>query len=76
VRDADWFWLTLAATGTAVELWAVATKREHLTLSRTARRALRCHTKAGRAFTTVAIGAGASWLGHHLLTVNPEEIAP
>lgn len=73
MRDADWFWMTLAAAGTGVELWAVATKREHLTLSRSARRALRCHTKAGRAFTTVAIGAGASWLGHHLLTITPEE---
>jgi hypothetical protein len=75
MRDADWFWLTLAATGTAVELWAVATKREHLTLSRSARRALRCHTRGGRAFTTVAIGAGASWLGHHLLTIT-EECSP
>jgi hypothetical protein len=73
MRDADLFWLALAATGTAVELWAVATKRDHLTLSKSARRALRCHTRAGRAFTTVAIGAGASWLGHHLLTVQPEE---
>lgn len=73
MRDGDLFWLGLAGAGTAVELWALATKRDHLTLSRTARRALRCHTRAGRAFTTVAIGAGASWLGHHLLTINPEE---
>lgn len=73
MRDADWFWLTLAAAGTGVELWAVATKRDHLTLSRSARRALRCHTRGGRAFTTVAIGAGASWLANHLLTVTPEE---
>lgn len=73
MRDGDLFWLGLAVTGTAVELWALATKRDHLTLSRSARRALRCHTRSGRAFTTVAIGAGASWLGHHLLTINPEE---
>lgn len=73
MRDADWFWLALGVTGTAVELWAVATKRDHLTLSRSARRALRCHTRAGRAVTTVGIGAGASWLANHLLTVNPEE---
>jgi hypothetical protein len=73
VRDADGFWLALAVTGTAVELWAVATKRDHLTLSRSARRALRCHTRGGRAFTTVAIGAGASWLANHLLTITPEE---
>lgn len=73
LKDADGFWLTLAVTGTAFELWAVATKRDHLTLSRSARRALRCHTRGGRAFTTVAIGAGASWLANHLLTVTPEE---
>jgi hypothetical protein len=73
VRDADGFWLALAITGTAVELWAVATKRDHLTLSRTARRALHCHTKGGRVFTNLAIGAGASWLSNHLLTITPEE---
>jgi hypothetical protein len=73
VRDADLFWLALGVTGTAVELWAVATKRDELTLSRSARRALRCHTKLGRAVTTVGIGAGASWLANHLLTVTPEE---
>jgi hypothetical protein len=73
VRDADAFWLALAVTGTTVELWAVATKRDHLTLSCSARRALRCHTKAGRAVTTIGIGAGASWLANHLLTITPEE---
>jgi hypothetical protein len=73
MRDADPFWLALAATGTAGELWAVATKREHLTLSRSARRALRCHTKAGRAVTTIGIGAGSAWLANHLLTTIPEE---
>lgn len=76
MRDADWFWLALGVTGTGVELWAVATKRDHLTLSRSARRALRCHTKAGRAITTVGIGAGASWLANHLLTITPEETTP
>lgn len=73
MRDADPFWLALAATGTAVELWALATKRDHLTLSKSARRALRCHTKAGRAVTTIGIGAGAAWLSNHLLTITPEE---
>lgn len=73
MRDADPFWLALAATGTAVELWALATNREHLTLSKSARRALRCHTKAGRAVTTVGIGAGSAWLANHLLTITPEE---
>lgn len=73
MRDGDWFWAGLAAAGVAVELWAVATKRDHLTLSRSARRALRCHTRAGRAVTTVGIGAGASWLANHLLTITPEE---
>ena len=73
MRDADPFWLALAATGTAVELWALATKREHLTLSKSARRALRCHTKAGRAVTTIGIGAGSAWLANHLLTIQPEE---
>lgn len=72
MRDADPFWLALAVTGTAVELWAIATKRDHLTLSKSARRALRCHTKAGRAVTTVGIGAGSAWLANHLLTVQPE----
>ena len=60
MRDADPFWLALAVTGTAVELWAVATKRDHLTLSKSARRALRCHTRAGRALTTIGIGAGSA----------------
>lgn len=73
MRDADPFWLALAATGTAVELWAVATKRDHLTLSRSARRALRCHTRTGRAVTTITIGAGAAWLSNHLLATNTEE---
>ena len=73
MRDGDWFWAALAAAGVGVELWAVATKRDHLTLSRSARRALRCHTKAGRAATTIAIGAGSSWLANHLLTITPEE---
>ena len=73
MRDADWFWLTLAVTGTAVEVWAVATRRDHLTLSRSARRALRCHTKGGRVFTNLAVGAGASWLANHLITITPEE---
>lgn len=73
MRDGDPFWLALAATGTAVELWALSTKREHLTLSRSARRALRCHTKAGRVLTTITIGAGAAWLSNHLLTITPEE---
>ena len=74
MRDADAFWLAIFATGTAVELWAVGTKRDHLTLSRSARRALRCHTRIGRAVTTVGIGAGASWLANHLLTTpSPQE---
>lgn len=73
MRDADPFWLALAATGTAVELWALTTKRDHLTLSKSARRALRCHTKAGRVITTVAIGGGSAWLANHLLTITPEE---
>jgi hypothetical protein len=73
MRDADPFWLALAVTGTAVELWAVATHRDHLTLSKSARRALRCHTKAGRAVTTIGIGAGSAWLANHLLTITPEE---
>jgi hypothetical protein len=73
MRDADAFWLALAVTGAAVEAWAVATKRDHLTLSKSARRALRCHTKAGRVITTVGIGAGSAWLANHLLTITPEE---
>ena len=73
MKDADPFWLALAATGTAVELWAVATKRDHLTLSKSARRALRCHTRGGRALTTIGIGAGSAWLANHLLTITPEE---
>ena len=73
MKDADAFWLALAVTGTAVELWALSTKREHLTLSKSARRALRCHTKAGRVITTVAIGGGSAWLANHLLTITPEE---
>lgn len=73
MRDADWFWLALGTTGTAFELWALATKRGHLTLSPSARRALRCHTKAGRVVTTIAIGGGSAWLANHLLTITPEE---
>lgn len=73
MRDADAFWLALALTGTGAELWALSTGRHHLTLSRSARRALRCHTKAGRTFTTLAIGAGASALANHLIHVDTEE---
>lgn len=76
MRDADHFWLALAVTGTAFELWAVATKRDHLTLSRSARRALRCHTKAGRAFTAAFIGAGASTLAAHLINIQPPKETP
>jgi len=74
MKDADWFWLSLATTGTTVELWALRTKRDHLTLSRSARRALHCHTKVGRVVTTAFIGAGSTWLCHHLLSVATDII--
>lgn len=67
------FWGALTVTGTAVEAWALVTDRPGWTLSRVARRTLRCHTPVGRAVTTAAIGAGSSWLAHHLITLPTEE---
>lgn len=69
MKDADYFWAALFATGTAVEAWALLNKRDELTLSRSARRALRCHTPLGRAASFAIIGAGSSWLAHHFATI-------
>lgn len=74
MKDADYFWAALLATGTAVETWALVTRRDQYTLSRSARRALRCHTRAGRIVTTSTLSMGAAWLTNHLLSVVPEEI--
>lgn len=64
-------WAALVGTPIAVELWAVATDRTPWTLSPTLRWALRCDTRFGRVVTPVLVGAGSSWLAHHLLTIDP-----
>ena len=64
-------WAALVGTPVAVELWAFSTGRTNWTLSPHARWLLRCHTRSGRAVTTALVGAGATWLAHHWLTVPP-----
>lgn len=76
MRDADWFWLGLAVAGAGFEAWALKSGRDELTASRSVRRALHCHTPVGRFATTALIGAGSSWLAHHLLTIDYLEETP
>jgi hypothetical protein len=64
-------WAVLVGVPTALELWAVATDHVPWTLSPTLRWALRCETPFGRVVTPVLVGAGSSWLAHHLLTIEP-----
>lgn len=62
-------WAALIGVPTALELWAFATDRPEWMLCPHARWALRCDTPAGRALVTAGIGAGATWLAHHLITI-------
>ena len=66
-------WAALIGVPTAFELAMVVTGRTEWTASPQLRWALRCNTKAGQATTTLLVGAGSSWLAHHLLTVEPSE---
>lgn len=63
------FWGTGVGTLAAAELAALLTNHPEWTLSPQLRWALRSHTPAGRAATTVLVGAGSAWLAHHLITV-------
>lgn len=63
-------WAALLGVPTALELWAVATARTPWTLSPQLRWALRCDRPFGRVVTPVLVGAGSSWLAHHLLTID------
>ncbi len=72
----DVAWAAVIGSGVALETWALASGRDRWTLSRATRRALRCHTPAGRATTTVLLGAGSAWLTNHLLAVTPSEVTP
>ncbi len=62
-------WAALLGTSLTVELAAVLADRPDWTLSPQLRWALRSHTTAGRATTTVLVGAGSAWLAHHLITI-------
>lgn len=64
-------WAVLIGAPTALELWAFLTGRDHWTLSPHLRCVARADTPAGRAAVTVATGAGATWLAHHLITIPP-----
>jgi hypothetical protein len=64
------FWAAFAATGVAVELVGFATQRQDWMFSPHGRQWLRTDTPVGRACTTVGIGAGATWLAHHLITLD------
>lgn len=65
----DVVWAGLVGTPVVVELWAFATGRQQWMLSPHGRRWLRTDTPAGRAVVTVGVGAGATWLAHHLITI-------
>jgi hypothetical protein len=68
------FWAGFFGVGLAVEMWGLShPDRNPWTASPNIRAALRADTPAGRALITIGIGAGSSWLAHHLLTVEPEE---
>jgi len=65
-------WAILIGAPVAVELWAFLTDHPEWTLSPHLRCLSRCDTPAGRAAVTVATGAGATWLAHHLITIPPD----
>lgn len=67
------FWAAYAAIGITAELVGFVTQRQDWMLSPHGRRWLRADTPAGRAFITVGIGAGATTLAHHLITLPTEE---
>jgi hypothetical protein len=68
------FWTAFAIVGLGVEAWGLSrAERNDWTASPNIRAACRAETPLGRAILTTGIGAGATWLSHHLLTVTPEE---
>ena len=68
------FWGGFVALGLAVEAWGLShPDRNDWTASPNIRAALKAETPLGRAIITTGIGAGATWLSHHLLTVTPKE---
>lgn len=62
------FWGGLVTLGCAVEFWALR-HDDRWTASKVTRKALRCHTRAGRVTTLVAIGSGSAWFANHLLNI-------
>lgn len=67
------FWSGFTFVGLAVEAWGLShADRNDWTASPNLRRGLRCNTPAGRAATTVLLGAGGAWLVNHLLSVVPD----
>jgi len=69
----DAVWAALVGAPVAVELVAWATGRQEWMLSPHARRWARVDTPAGRALVTAGVGAGATWLAHHLITIPAKE---
>lgn len=68
------FWTAFTVVGLAVEAWGLSREdRNDWTASPNIRAALKAETPLGRAVITTGIGAGATWLSHHLLTVTPKE---
>lgn len=65
----DRVWAALIGGPVALELVAFAFGWQEWMLSPHARRWTRTDTAAGRALVTVGIGAGATWLAHHWITV-------
>ena len=66
------FWAVFAATGVAAELVGFVTQKQDWMFSPHGRRWCHTDTTAGRALVTVGIGAGATWLAHHLIDTPTE----
>lgn len=68
------FWAGFTALGLAVEAWGLShPDRTPWTASPNIRAVTRPDTRMGRFILTAGIGAGATWLSAHLLTVEPTE---
>lgn len=62
-------WAVLVGVPTALELWAFATHRDEWTLSPHLRAATRAGSPWGNASVIAFVGAGSTWLAHHLITI-------